>query len=54
MPRRRTFAAPILGSARSELPALRQGTEPPSADWSPSLVSYAGSRGTGIPSLHDR
>ena len=35
----------------SRLPALRQGTEPPSAAWSPPLVSYAGSWGMGNPSL---
>jgi hypothetical protein len=42
MPDRRTFATGILPSALSELTALRHPL--------PSLVSYAGSRGTGDPS----
>ena len=51
MARRRTFAAALRASALSELPALRQGTESPSAAWSPALVSYAGSRGSVVRSL---
>ena len=52
MPHRRTFAAGLQPFRFLGGVCAPAGTDPPQADWSlPPLAAYAGSRGTGDPSL---